>query len=153
MTLPARPAKQRSWLTRGYYSASPWARPIHPLVTETWVTFSRSARTKSGMGGYTGSSRADYFSAWCHVEQDTMATFRGGESGASTGVGLFQTRYYTIELPVEALDGDTSLLPAKGDRVIFTDQMGRFVDMPIGATPNNPVNTQEFVSIVTEEFS
>lgn len=152
MTLPVRPAKQASWLTRGYYSAAPWARVPGPLVTETVVTFYRITRTKNSMGGFTGGSTGPaYFTAWCHVEIEESRAYANATAGDA--IAPLQTRHYLIILPVSALGGDTTLLPARGDRVQFVDAVGRRIDMPINSTPEIPANVAEFIEITTDEFA
>lgn len=153
MTTPG--GRDRSWLTRGYFNASPWGRTIAPLVAETEVSFYSTARPKNTMGGFAGGAPGEpYLVAMCHVEIEESTANPGqilaaGATGGSTS--NINRRHYIVLLPFDRIVGNTPI-PQKNDRVHFTDALGKVVDMPITLTPESPVNARDHIEIQTEEF-
>lgn len=146
------PAKSRSWLTRGYFSPSPWGRTIPPLVAETEVKFYRITRTKNTSGGFAGGDpQAPYLTAMCHVELEETMPYRSAKAGSDSTAPML-TRHYVLLVPWDAFRGDPALVPNKGDRVRFTDALGNAVDMPINGTPDPVVNAQDHIELQTDEF-
>lgn len=142
----------RSWLTRGVFSPSPWGRIIAPIVAETKVEFYRTDRPKNTMGGFVGGvPGVPYLTAMCHIEIEDRLSSPGNLALVGGSVSPTQSRHYVIMLPVEAVTSPDQI-PVSRDRVHFIDAVGRVIDTPIMLTPDNPVNAQDHFEIQTEEF-
>ena len=146
MVSPPQPDIFRSWLARGTFSPSPWARSMAEWGKETRVTFSRTAVTKDLSGGFKGGAPADYLTADCHVEIE--ADF--GLLISEPSVGPVRRRHYVIMLDFEDIP-DASKIPQPGDFITFTDALGIRRQMTI-ETSDAPEGIADHVEIMSSDF-
>jgi hypothetical protein len=146
-------AFDRAWTRRPFVSPARWMpmRSVPDLWAETTVTFSRSMPVATRAGGFDRSSTIGtiYLVANCHVETDQSlapAAQPGGEA-------LVIANWWSIFLPIVIDDVplDPENYPRKGDKVTFTDDLGKTISMDIRAVIS-PETIADHFEIMTETW-
>lgn len=157
MTLPIPPARQRSWLTRGFYRPSPRHVSVPDILLNTAITLSRDNRVADGAGGFAGQGFQPYVSpaldasgnplpnAYVEILTDDKTLIHGAVVEA---VGVLQMRHYLIVMRFPAT---AELVPLKSDRLDMTDPAGRSVRILIDKV-EVPLGIADHIEFTTELF-
>jgi hypothetical protein len=124
---------------------------VSPLWAETVVAFSRSAPISTPGGGFDRSSGASsiYLVANCHVELQEVTS----PAASMGGEVLVMAKWWLILLPIviDDIPLDPTNYPRKGDRLRFTDDLGRSISMDIRSV-ESPETVADHFEILTVTF-